>query len=272
MPPSLTPRHRALGVGILAALVAAAVVALTVGGCADKSTVVPAQASTRTHPLETIFEAQSELSANPGPTLALLKRLGVDQVKVFMPWAGMAPDPESHAPPHFNAASPAAYSAAVWAGFDAIVRGAASRGLGIDLALEGPAPLWATTPGVPSGTATSFLGTWEPVAMQYGLFVHAVAERYSGHYQPPGAPSKLPKIDYWSIWNEPNYGQQLAPQAIDNSTVEVSPALYRRLLDSAWSALAQTGHGHDTILIGELAPRGQTVGDQPGNFSGMVPL
>ncbi|MBV9802494.1 MAG: hypothetical protein JO130_04865, partial [Solirubrobacterales bacterium] len=49
-------------------------------------------------------------------------------------------------------------------------------------------------------------------------------------------------------------------------------ALYRRLLDSAWSALAQTGHGHDTILIGELAPRGQTVGDQPGNFSGMVPL
>jgi hypothetical protein len=79
-------------------------------------------------------------------------------------------------------------------------------------------------------------------------------------------------VSFWSIWNEPNYGQQLAPQAIDNSTVETSPLLYRELLDAAWTALAQTGHGNDKILIGELAPRGQTTGDQPGNFSGMVPL
>ena len=62
------------------------------------------------------------------------------------------------------------------------------------------------------------------------------------------------------------------PQAIDNSTVEVSPLLYRELLDAAWPALQATGHAGDTILIGEVAPRGQTTGDQPGNFSGMVPL
>jgi hypothetical protein len=49
--------------------------------------------------------------------------------------------------------------------------------------------------------------------------------------------------------------------------------MYRRLLDAAWTALAQTGHGHDTILIGETAPRGITTGADPiGNFSGMVPL
>jgi hypothetical protein len=76
----------------------------------------------------------------------------------------------------------------------------------------------------------------------------------------------------WSIWNEPNYGQQLAPQATDHSTVEVSPMLYRGLLDAAWSSLMATGHSGDTILIGELAPRGITTGDNPGNFSGMVPL
>ena len=29
---------------------------------------------------------------------------------------------------------------------------------------------------------------------------------------------------------------------------------------------------HDKILIGEVAPRGQTTNGQPGNFSGMVPL
>jgi hypothetical protein len=271
MPPSLTPRHRALGVGILAALVAAAAIALAVGGCARKSSVAPAQPQPRTRPLETVFEAQSELFSNPGPTLDLLKRIGVDRVKIFMSWAAMAPEPQSHTRPHFNAASPASYPSGFWAGFDTIVRGAASRGLGIDLALEGPAPLWATGTGAPAGTAPSFLGGWQPSANQFGQFVHAVAERYSGHYQPADAPSKLPRVDSWSIWNEPNY-EDPAPQAIDNSTVEVSPALYRRLLDAGWSALAQTGHGHDTILIGELAPRGQTVGDQPGNFSGMVPL
>jgi hypothetical protein len=82
----------------------------------------------------------------------------------------------------------------------------------------------------------------------------------------------LPKVTQWSIWNEPNYGPQLAPQATSNSTLEVAPALYRGLVNAAWTALHATGHGRDTILIGELAPRGITGANYPGNFSGMVPL
>ncbi len=227
---------------------------------------------TRSQPLESIFEAQSELFENPGMTLNRLKRLGVTRVKVFMPWASLAPDPLSRRRPHFDASSPASYSAASWTVYDAIFRAAAARGMGLDVALEAPAPLWATAPGVPRGTAAGFLGAWKPSAREFGLFVSAVAKRYGGHYKPAGAGSPLPRLDFWSIWNEPNYGQQLAPQAIDHSTVEVSPALYRALLDAAWDAFGRTGHAHDTVLIGEVAPRGQTVGDQPGNFSGMVPL
>jgi hypothetical protein len=104
--------------------------------------------------------------------------------------------------------------------------------------------------------------------------VRAVGERYSGLYTPPGQASALPRVSLWSIWNEPNYGVDLAPQAVRYSTVEVSPRLYRGLLDAAWSALRSTGHtvSRDTILFGELAPRGITVGDNPGNYSGMVPL
>jgi hypothetical protein len=89
---------------------------------------------------------------------------------------------------------------------------------------------------------------------------------------PAGAPNPLPRVDFWAVWNEPNYGQWLAPQATSHSTVEVGPALYRSLVDAAWSALQASGHGGDTILIGELAPRGLTIGDVPGNFGGMVPL
>ena len=223
--------------------------------------------------METIFEAPSELSTSPGPTLDLLKRLGVDDVKVFMSWGSMTPDSLSHTrPAGFDASNPAEYPAAAWAPFDAIVRAAAARGVGVDLALEAPAPLWATAPGVPPGTAPGFVGSWEPSAKQFGRFVKAVGRRYDGHYTPPGESAPLPPIRFWSIWNEPNYGQQLAPQAVDNSTVEISPLLYRELLDAAWTALGQTGHGGDKILIGEVAPRGQTTNGQPGNFSGMVPL
>jgi hypothetical protein len=267
----LTPPRRALGVGVLAALLAVAVAVLA-GGCGGSAATQTAQASTRTAPLQTIFEAQSELFANPGATLDELKRLGVDRVKVFMHWTDVAPDPSSHTRPHFDASSPSAYPAAGWTPFDAIVRAARARGVGIDLTLLAPAPLWSTGPGVPPGTTGSFAAAWEPSAKEFGSFVRAVASRYSGHYKPAGASSPLPPVDFWSIWNEPNSGQNLAPQAVDHSTVEVSPAMYRRLLDAAWSALQATGHGNDTVLIGEIAPRGQTVGDQPGNFSQMVPL
>ncbi len=264
--------RRAIALGIVAAVVAAVGVAVLAGGCAGGSTNV-AQVPTRTGPLETIFEAQPQLFADPGATLDQLKRLGVDDVKVFVSWGDMAPSALSRVMPlRFDASSPAAYSPAGWSPYDAIVRAAKARDMGVDLALEGPAPLWATAPGVPPRTASSFLGAWRPSGDAFGSFVTAVAKRFSGHYTPPGQTSPLPRVDFWSIWNEPNYGQQLAPQAIDNSTVEVSPMYYRALLGAAWAALQETGHGHDTILIGELAPRGHTVGNQPGNFSGMVPL
>ncbi len=189
---------------------------------------------------------------------------------MFLPWKSLAPNPLSQVSPQgFDGSAPAAYSSRAWAPYDAIVRDAAARGIGLDLALVGPGPQWATTPGEPQPGP---LGVWKPSTRLFGEFVRAVGTRYSGDYTPPGGRSPLPRVGFWSIWNEPNYGPDLAPQAIDYSTVEVSPRLYRGLLDAAWTALHETGHGSDTILFGELAPRGITVGDNPGNYSGMVPL
>jgi hypothetical protein len=141
----------------------------------------------------------------------------------------------------------------------------------VDLTLGPPPPLWAASPGAATRNS-SYAEVWRPSAVQFAAFVRAVGRRYSGTYVPAGAAAPLPRVSFWSVWNEPNYGPNLAPQAIDHSTLEVSPRLYRGLLDAAWRALGQTGHGADTILIGELAPRGLALGDQPGNFSGMVPL
>ena len=257
------PRLRPLAV---LALIAAGVLS----GCGSQTSPLPSAIS-RPGP-ESIFEPKGPLFADPAGTLELMRRLGVDRVKVFIPWNTLAPGASSRIRPRFNATDPAAYPASVWAPYDAIARDAVARRIALYVAVGGLAPLWAAgphpAPGGPYGGAQ-----WEPSAADFGQFVHAVGTRYSGHYKPPGGTSPLPRINFWSIWNEPNLGSaDLAPQAIDHSTVETSPTMYRGLVDAAWSALRATGHGGDTILIGELAPYGQTGDDSPGNYGEMVPL
>ena len=48
----------------------------------------------------------------------------------------------------------------------------------------------------------------------------------------PGDPNDLPRVSFWELWNEPNFGIDLAPQAINGSTVPAAPAMYRGLLDA----------------------------------------
>lgn len=199
-----------------------------------------------------------------------MRALGIARIRLYMPWAAIAPAPSARtAPGGFDPADPASYPAANWSFFDRVMRLAGARGIGIDLTIGSPPPLWAAGPGAPPGGP---FPQWKPSAAAFGQFVRAVGRRYSGTFVPASSSAPLPRVDFWSVWNEPNYGPDLAPQAIDDSTIETSPALYRHLVDAAWSALDSSGHGRDTILIGEMAPRGLTLGDNPGNFSGMVPL
>lgn len=69
---------------------------------------------------------------------------------------------------------------------------------------------------------------------------------------PPGTP--LPRIDMWSIYNEPNHPLFVSPQR--NHGILTSPSIYRRLYRAGWNALAKTGHKRDTILLGEVLPIG----------------
>ncbi len=267
----LRHRHRPIALRAAAAL-AAATTALVLAGCGGSShrNLLPVTRSAP--PLQSVFTFANggELLDNPSGTLATLHGLGVGVVKLYVPWSAVAPDPTAaRAPARFSPGAPGAYPAAAFAPYDGVVRAAAARGITVDLTIGGPAPQWAIGAGAPAHGIT---GVWRPSARAFGAFVRAIAERYSGRFTPAGASGPLPRVRFWSIWNEPDYGQYLAPQAIDDSTVEVAPALYRRLLDSAWAALQSTGHGADTVLIGELAPRGNTVGNVPGNFGGMVPL
>ncbi len=221
-----------------------------------------------------MFEDTGQLLANPLGTLQQFRRLGVQRVRVPVIWSRIAPRPNSSSARRgFNGSDPAAYPGANWAIFDQVVRDAQSEGIGLDFDVTGGAPLWALGPGRPGGVSNP---NWEPSPTLYGAFVHALAVRYSGSYDPKRKRTvrdrnDLPRVSFWSVWNEPDYGPSLAPQGIPGAlTVENSPRMYRNMVDAAWRALHQTGHANDRFIWGELAPR--DTGSQWGVFAGMAPL
>lgn len=227
----------------------------------------PSPASANTGQIA-MFQDDSRLLAAPGPTLAQLRALGVGVIRVSLHWDSVAP---IQRPAGFAAADPAAYPG--WGLYDEIVQDARQDGIVIDFSLGGPAPQWATGAGLPS--SGGFGGVWKPSPAIFKQFVQAAATRYSGNYDPalgmsvPGDPNDLPRVSFWEIWNEPNFGGDLAPQAIKGSSVPTAATMYRSLLDAGWSALQSTGHGRDTIVIGNLDARGQSGRPAPGAPQGL---
>lgn len=201
-------------------------------------------------------------------TLDELRSLGADTLKIGIQWRDLAPEGASK-PAGFDGSNPGAYADAKWAPYDDAIEGAQTRGMEVLVSITGPAPDWAS-----QGNG----GVRRPDAAEFGAFVRAVGTRYSGAYPtaagtpaPPAAPSlPLPgakaaaatpygKVTLWSVWNEPNLPRFLLPQRASNrAKTPVSPHLYRALYNAARDGLSASGHGGDTILIGELLPVGRS--------------
>jgi hypothetical protein len=127
------------------------------------------------------------------------------------------------------------------------------------------APLWAQGANPQKfGAHYDSEFAFMPSANEYKQFVQAVAKRY-------------PTVHAWELYNEPNFGEDLAPQGINHSTVLYSPVMYRGLVNAAWSALHATGHSRDTIIVGALAAHGfhspsRTGTGAPGAYGETPPL
>ena len=204
-------------------------------------------------------------------TMGTLRSLGVDRVRVSVFWRFIAPAIDDPTRPPFrgrSASDPAAYNAGAWNRYDRIVAAARRYGVEVLFTITGPAPKWAT------GDKSEERGLVNPSTREFASFVTAVGRRYSGSYTdeqprpaprpsglfgppppPPSPPPRvLPRVSVFSIWNEPNQPGWLRPQAAGRRPA--SPHVYRGLLGAGWNGLQASGHGRDTILIGELAPRG----------------
>ncbi len=253
--------------------------ALAVVSLAAALIALPGNASA-SHRQLMMIEDGVHLANNTAGTLRTFRKLGSSTVRVIVSWSYIAPGATKRHRPSFNATDPAAYPAANWGRWDDIVRQAQRDGIQIDFTVSGGAPRWAEGSGIPHHIVGNLNRAWKPSARQFGEFMQAMGRRYSGSYPDPANPSQsLPAVHFWSIWNEPNFGEDLGPEATDGSSIDVAPRLYRGLVDAAWGALRRTGHTHDTVVIGGLTARGQRSGPSrsnpaghPGDFAQMKPL
>jgi hypothetical protein len=231
---------------VIAGFAAAVIIALT----GPSPTPAPRQ-------MESLFQDDDHLiyasTATVTRTLDTLAGLGVERIRATVLWRDIAPDPTAAKPPRgFDGSDPADYPASHWAPYDRLVELAAAHGIGVDFNVGAPGPRWAMGRGAPNA---KFATHWYPSAAQFGRFVTALGLRYNGHSATADG-GRLPRVSFWSIWNEPNQPGWLAPQW--RRSAMVSPVLYRSYVDAAFAALTSTGHepGRDTILVGELAPEG----------------
>src|SRR4051812_26495348 len=179
-----------------------------------------------------------------------MQGLGVDAVRVSVLWSAVAPRKKPR-----NGADPKAYRAANWDKYDDLVRDAQARGIGVYFDVAPPGPRWTQA----KANDPANQKTWKPNALQFGRFFQAVAKRYTGSYADENeGRTVLPRVSWWGIGNEPNQGGWLMPQAqkIGGHLVPTSPAIYRDLLIAGATSLIRTGHGFDTINMGETAPLG----------------
>ena len=233
-------------------------VAVLIAAAASLALAATASASTKQ---VAIIQDGSALQANPTADVQQFRALGANTLRVLLFWYTVAPNANGKSAPHnFKAADPNAYPAKNWAQWDAIIKAANAAGIKVDLDIAGGPPTWAQGKGVPSKFRSHHFG-WAVNAADYGSFVKAVATRYSGHFKPTGQTAALPKVSLYSLWNEPNFGQNLGPQSIDATKTSpgysVAPLYYRNLLRSGYSTLRATAKGA-SILVGEFAGSGRS--------------
>jgi hypothetical protein len=153
------------------------------------------------------------------------QELGIQQVRIYALWSRIA------------GPSPAAESD--WHRLDEAVDRVVAAGMKPLLTITGPGPLWS------SRRAERGDPRYDPDPGYYAEFAGAVAERYGD------------RVDRYVLWNEPNLGSWLRPQAACFGKVcrSVAPHLYRELVRAAYPVVHAADPGA-LVLIGAMSSRG----------------
>jgi hypothetical protein len=177
----------------------------------------------------TIGFADSDLVALAGPdyslddaekaqvdaTLDAMQALGVNTVRMGIPWAYIEPVPTG------TPFSPCP----CWGPTDYIIQQANARGMSVLGDITATPLLWGQNPETPGGLPYS--AAPDPVA--YSAFVSAVAQRYAG------------QVSAYEIWNEPNSTFGWTPQPDASAYTELLKAAYPAIKAADPNALVVAG-------------------------------
>ncbi|MGU3651590.1 cellulase family glycosylhydrolase [Mycolicibacterium sp. A43C] len=153
--------------------------------------------------------------------LDMMQSLGVTNVRIMVPWAGVQP---------LHPDTPFGLGAPRWDQLDKVVNAAAARGMGI-LGVLNSTPMWASSTTPLNGQPANF--------DQFAAFAKSVALRYGD------------KISAYEVWNEPNSIQFW-------NTLD--PAAYTAMLKKTYTALKEAAAqvGTDITVIGGVIGAGKT--------------
>lgn len=208
------------------ALICAALVAVTV------SYLLPSAAKPRTdayvvtaainESATTIGLADSQLyflsEADINRQLDEMLGLGVQNVRIQMPWAGIEP----------------AQGVYDWSQVDRVVNAANARNMGV-LGVLNATPPWAATPNTPP-----YAGA--PISTSaYANFTSQVAQRYAG------------KVSAYEVWNEPNIGMFWAPEPDPVAYTNLLKAAYASIKAADPNATVVGGVLTSTLDFGSFA-------------------
>ena len=159
---------------------------------------------------------------------------GASIVRTTVYWDRIAPTRPAAATDPFDAA----YR---FDDLDDLVRSATLRGMTVMMSV------WSTPRWANGGKGPNYAPTR---LSDYQSFMRALAARYSGRY--PG----YPFVGYFSVWNEPNLQQFLAP-TYDSRGKPKSPLVYAGLARAGYAGV-KAGNPRALVGIGETSPRGRS--------------
>jgi hypothetical protein len=198
--------------------------------------------STQLSLLQDDRELFDEAGGDPAVAMREIRDLGVDVIRTnvnfYRVYRGMT---QRRKPSGFTTSDPneTQYD---WGKVDRIVTLARANGIKLLLTVTGPGPYW--TSERPSRCRSPRICTFRPKAREFGAFTAAVAKRYRG------------RVDYYSLYNEPNLYTWITPEATRTrfGRVETAGVIYRKLWRAGYSSIAR----HDSarrgrVLFGEVA-------------------
>jgi hypothetical protein len=195
-------------------------------------------------------------AATAQKTMNQMKLLGVDTIRVTVLWSVVANRARftpaeikklkgkkaraaaKRQTKNFRATKPKTYPRLNWDRYDDLVRIAHNVGLRVYFNITGPGPKWAHAK--PPRSQRKLAKTYKPKPILYKQFVTAVGKRFSGSYRDENQGKvTLPRVNVWSLWNEPNQAGWLSPQweKIGSKRVLVSPMLFRKLHQAGYKGL-----------------------------------